>query len=158
MSGPGADGPFEVVVEPHNDHYHPDDDGWRSQVATLYSDLDGQVDTVRRGRAVEGAKGAVDQLVIALGSAGVFGAVVDGFEKCVFSLGPIGPDASNLTVSTDGAHGTRILQACQRVFCRCEVQRLELGVLSLNHPPQPGVRRAESGDLIRIRRDIRHEP
>ena len=77
MSGPGADGPFEVVVEPHNDHYHPDDDGWRSQVATLYSDLDGQVDTVRRGRAVEGAKGAVDQLVIALGSAGVFGAVVD---------------------------------------------------------------------------------
>ncbi len=77
MSGAGSDGPFEVVVEPHNDSYDPDDDGWRDQVATLYADLDAQVDTVRRGRPVEGAKGAVDQLVIALGSAGVFGAVVD---------------------------------------------------------------------------------
>ena len=77
MSGAGADGRFEVAVEPHNDSYDPDDDGWRDQVATLYADLDAQVDTVRRGRPVEGAKGAVDQLVIALGSAGVFGAVVD---------------------------------------------------------------------------------
>ena len=77
MSGAGTDGPFEVAVEPHNDQYDPDDDGWRDQVATLYADLDAQVDTVRRGRSVEGAKGAADQLVIALGSAGVFGAVVD---------------------------------------------------------------------------------
>ncbi len=77
VSGAGADGPFEVAVEPHNDSYDPDDDGWRDQVATLYADLDAQVDTVRRGRSVEGAKGAVDQLVIALGSAGAFGAVVD---------------------------------------------------------------------------------
>ena len=55
MSGAGADGPFEVAVEPHNDSYDPDDDGWRDQVATLYADLDAQVDTVRRGRPVEGA-------------------------------------------------------------------------------------------------------
>ena len=77
MSGPGAGSQFELAVEPHNDHYHPDDDRWRDQVATLYAELDAQVDTVRRGRPVEGAKGSIDQLVIVLGSAGVFGAVVD---------------------------------------------------------------------------------
>jgi hypothetical protein len=77
MSGAGPGGSFEVVVEPRNDHYDPDDDGWREQVATLYAELDAQVDTNRRARPAEGAKGTVDQLIIALGSAGVFGAVVD---------------------------------------------------------------------------------
>lgn len=77
MSGAGAAGPFEVAVEPHNDEYDHDDDGWRDQVATLYADLHAQVDTVRRGRPVEGAKGAIDQLIIALGSAGAFSAAVD---------------------------------------------------------------------------------
>jgi hypothetical protein len=70
-------GLFEVVVEPRNDQYDPDDDGWRDQVATLYAELDDSGDTVRRGRPVPGAKGAVDQLVIAMGSAGVFTATVD---------------------------------------------------------------------------------
>jgi hypothetical protein len=43
----------------------------------LYADLDDSVDTVRRDRPVAGAKGAVDQIVIAMGSAGVFTAAVD---------------------------------------------------------------------------------
>jgi hypothetical protein len=77
MVGPGAGGPFEVAVEPRNDQYDPDDDRWRDQAATLYAELDAQVDTVRRGRPVEGAKGTIDQLIVALGSAGVFSAVVD---------------------------------------------------------------------------------
>ena len=77
MSGSGSGPAFEVAVEPRNDLYDPDDDGWRDQVASLYADLDAQVDTIRRGKPVEGTKGAIDQLVIALGSAGVFGAVVD---------------------------------------------------------------------------------
>jgi hypothetical protein len=77
MSGAGTDGPFEVAVEPHNDQYDPDDDRWRDQVATLYTDLHAQVDTVRRGHPVEGAKGAIDQLIIALGSAGAFSSAVD---------------------------------------------------------------------------------
>jgi Effector Associated Constant Component 1 len=80
MSGPGADGLFEVAVEPHNDQYDPDDDRWRDQVATLVADLDAHVDAVRRGRPVEGTKGTVDQLIIALGSAGAFHAVVDCFR------------------------------------------------------------------------------
>ena len=77
MAGIGADRLLEVTVEPHNDHYDCDDEGWRVQVGTLYQDLDAQVGTVRRGRPVEGAKGAVDQVIVALGSAGVFTAVVD---------------------------------------------------------------------------------
>jgi Effector Associated Constant Component 1 len=77
MSGYGPGGVLEVAVEPRNDSYDPDDDGWRDQVATLYADLDAQVDTIRRAQAADGAKGAADQLVIALGSAGVFAAVVD---------------------------------------------------------------------------------
>jgi hypothetical protein len=77
MSGDRADGALEVAVEPRNDHYDPDDDGWQDQVATLYADLDAQVDTLRRDRPVAGAKGGIDQLIIALGSAGVFSAVVD---------------------------------------------------------------------------------
>jgi hypothetical protein len=80
MSSPGSVGPFELAVEPRNDEYDPDDGRWRDQVATLYADLDTQVDTVRRGRPVEGAKGAVDQLIIALGSAGAFSAAVECFR------------------------------------------------------------------------------
>ena len=77
MSGAAAGAPLEVAVEPHNDYYDPDDDRWRDQVATLVADLDAQADTVRRGRPVEGTKGAADQLIIALGSAGAFQAAVD---------------------------------------------------------------------------------
>jgi hypothetical protein len=77
MSDPDADGSFEVAVEPYNDQYDPDDDRWRDQVAMLYTDLDAQVDTVRRGHPVEGAKGTIDQLIIALGSAGAFNAAVN---------------------------------------------------------------------------------
>ena len=77
MSGASVGGPFEVAVEPHNDYYDPGDDRWLDQVAALAAELDAQVDTVRRGRPVEGAKGVVDQLIIALGSAGAFQAAVD---------------------------------------------------------------------------------
>jgi hypothetical protein len=80
MSGAGSGGPFEVAVEPRNDEYHTDDDRWRDQVATLYSELHAQVDTARRGRPVEGSKGTVDQLVVALGSAGAFSAAVGCFR------------------------------------------------------------------------------
>jgi len=80
MSGPSAGGPFEVAVDLHNDQYDPDDDRWQVQIATLYQDLDARVDTVRRGRPSPGAKGTVDQLIIALGSAGTFQAVVDCFR------------------------------------------------------------------------------
>lgn len=68
---------MEVVVEPRNDQYEPDGDEWRDQVASLHADLDDSVDVIRRGRPVAGAKGVVDQLVIAMGSAGVFTAAAE---------------------------------------------------------------------------------
>jgi len=77
MSDSESGRPFEVAVEPHNDTYDPDDQGWRDQITTLYRELDAETGIVRRGRPVEGAKGAVDQVIVALGSAGVFTAVVD---------------------------------------------------------------------------------
>ena len=80
MSGSGSGSLFEVAVEPHNDQYDPDDDRWRDQAATLYADLHYQVGTVRRGHPVEGTKGTIDQVIIALGSAGAITAVVDCFR------------------------------------------------------------------------------
>ena len=82
MPGTGAGGSFpggslEIVVEPRNDQYDPDDEGWRDQVTALYAELNDSVDTVQRSRPVAGAKGMVDQLIIAMGSAGVFTAAVE---------------------------------------------------------------------------------
>jgi hypothetical protein len=77
MPDSGADTTFDFTVEPYNDQYDPDDDRWLDQVATLYTDLHTQVDVVKRGLPVEGTKGAIEQLVVALGSAGAFTATVD---------------------------------------------------------------------------------
>jgi hypothetical protein len=77
MADPGAERTFEVEVEPHNEQYDPDDERWREQVATLYTDLHAEVGTAIREQAVEGTKGSIDQLIIALGSAGAFTAAVD---------------------------------------------------------------------------------
>ena len=68
---------FEVVIEPYTDEYSRDDNRWRAQVATLRRELQAQVDTVDRGRLVPGAKGAIDELIVALGSAGAFTAMVE---------------------------------------------------------------------------------
>ena len=80
MSGTSADDPFKLTVDPRNDQYDPDDDRWLDQVAMLYQALDAQVDVLRSQRQVQGAKGAVDQLILALGSAGAIQAAVDCFR------------------------------------------------------------------------------
>jgi hypothetical protein len=73
-------GRFELLLEPYNEQYGADDDRWRDQVATLYEELHAQVDVISRGQSVPGAKGSLDQLVIALGTAGAFGAAADCFR------------------------------------------------------------------------------
>lgn len=77
MGGVAAGGQLEVAVVPRNEQYHPDDDRWRDQVTALYRDLNAHVDTVHREHPVAGAKGTVDEVIIALGSAGVFTAAVE---------------------------------------------------------------------------------
>ncbi len=80
MSGRGTRGPFTIAIDPRDDSYDPDDDRWRDQVATLHRELRAQVDVVRDQRPVPGTKGALDQLIIALGSAGAFQGAVTCFR------------------------------------------------------------------------------
>lgn len=68
---------FEVVIEPRNDTYDPDDDRWRAQIAGLTGELDAVADTSHRTRPVPGTKGAVTEVIVALGSAGAFTATVE---------------------------------------------------------------------------------
>jgi hypothetical protein len=77
MSDQDATNVFKLAIEPRNDEYHPDDDRWRDQVASLYRELNDQVDTEQVSVAVPGTKGSIDQIVIALGGAGVFSAMVE---------------------------------------------------------------------------------
>ena len=80
MSGTDPDGPFKLTVDPRNDQYDPDDGRWLDQVSMLYRALDASVDVVRDQRQAPGAKGAVDQLIVALGSAGAFQAAIECFR------------------------------------------------------------------------------
>src|ERR1700761_1876290 len=81
MSGLGTDGSFKITVDPRNDQYDPDDDRWQDQVRTLYWDLHSQVDVAAEGEPVPGAKGAADQIIVALGSAGAFEAAMICFRS-----------------------------------------------------------------------------
>lgn len=70
-------GSFEMALTPYSDDYRPDDDRWRGQVVGLVGELRREVDVDQRSTPVDGAKGTVDELVVALGSAGAFTAAVE---------------------------------------------------------------------------------
>jgi hypothetical protein len=80
MSESDAPKVLELAIEPRNDEYRPDDDRWRDQIALLYRELNAQIDTEVRNRIVPGTKGSIDQIVLALGGAGVFSAMVECFH------------------------------------------------------------------------------
>lgn len=71
---------FQVAIEARSEDYHAGDERWRSQVIGLYDALREQVDVTRRGHTVGGAKGTIDELVIALGSSGAFTAAIECFR------------------------------------------------------------------------------
>lgn len=73
----GGIGSFEMALEPRSVDYQPDDDRWRNHVAGLVSELHRQADVERRSAPSDGAKGTIDELVVALGSAGAFTATVE---------------------------------------------------------------------------------
>jgi Effector Associated Constant Component 1 len=73
----GSIGSFELALEPRSGDYQPDDDRWRDQVVGLVTELHRQVDVERRSAPVEGTKGTLDELVVALGTAGAFTAIVE---------------------------------------------------------------------------------
>ncbi|WP_369252385.1 effector-associated constant component EACC1 [Geodermatophilus amargosae] len=69
---------LDLVLEPHSDRFDPADDRWRAQVGDLYTGLEGEVGGLRReAERVPGAKGTVDTVILALGSAGAFTAAVE---------------------------------------------------------------------------------
>ena len=81
MSDASTEGPLRLTVDARNDQYDPDDDRWLDQAIALYQELRTQVDVVPGERTVPGSKGAIDQLIIALGSAGAFEAVAVCFRS-----------------------------------------------------------------------------
>jgi len=70
---------FELRIEPGTAKFDPDDDRWRNQVAQLYSGLRDQAgaEVRRRHVGVEGTKGGIDTVILALGSAGAFTAAAE---------------------------------------------------------------------------------
>jgi hypothetical protein len=71
-------GPLDLVLEPHSDRFDPADDRWRAQVSDLYAGLDQEVGGIRReAQRVPGAKGTIDTVILALGSAGAFTTMVE---------------------------------------------------------------------------------
>lgn len=68
---------LEIGLVASNDRYDDDDPRWLTQAATLVQDLRRDTGAVRvRRTPVPGTKGAVDQLILSLGSAGVFSVAV----------------------------------------------------------------------------------
>lgn len=69
---------LDISLFPHSQRYEDDDDRWRDQIADLVHELRVETDAVRVSRTpVPGTKGSLDQLVLTLGSAGVFTTAVD---------------------------------------------------------------------------------
>jgi Effector Associated Constant Component 1 len=68
----------EVGLAFRNERYDSDDPRWRDQVADLMQELRLAAGSVQIHRTpVPGTKGTVDQLILTLGSAGVFTTAVD---------------------------------------------------------------------------------
>ena len=72
---------LELVIEPRSERYDPDDDRWRAQTSDFFATLDKEVGDVRRETTpVEGTKGGLSSIILALGSAGAFTVSLDYFR------------------------------------------------------------------------------
>lgn len=68
---------LDVSFAARHDRFDSEDARWRDQVAVLLDDIQTETGTLEREQvAVPGTKGGVEVLILALGSAGVFNAVV----------------------------------------------------------------------------------
>jgi hypothetical protein len=69
---------LEVGLVAINERFDDDDPRWRDQVADLVQELRRETESVQSRRTpVPGTKGTLDQLILALGSAGAFSVAVD---------------------------------------------------------------------------------
>lgn len=73
--------PLVVTIHAHHDAYEDDHPAFRSQVGRLETELVREVDGAQRVRhAVPGTKGTYDELILALGQAGVLTLAVEMFR------------------------------------------------------------------------------
>jgi hypothetical protein len=68
---------LEIELEPGSTRFDPTDERWLGQVRDLTRELQRADVLLRRSTPQPGAKGAIDQLVLSLGSAGAFTASVE---------------------------------------------------------------------------------
>jgi hypothetical protein len=72
---------IDVVVTAESGRYHASDERWLDQVRVLHADLRTEVPGFRiESAVVPGTKGAVDSVILALGSAGAFSSAVTCFK------------------------------------------------------------------------------
>jgi hypothetical protein len=70
--------PLKVAIVPRSERFSPDDDRWRDHVAGLARELRVNTGALEVERAAQpGAKGAVETLILALGTAGTFTSAVE---------------------------------------------------------------------------------
>jgi Effector Associated Constant Component 1 len=71
-------GEVTIGLVPNSARYDVDDDRWRDQVTELMRELRSETGALSIERTpVQGTKGSIDSLVLALGSAGVFTTALD---------------------------------------------------------------------------------
>jgi hypothetical protein len=69
---------LDLALSPKSERYDADDPRWREQVAELVKDLRVETDALRVAHTgVPGTKGAVDEFILTLASAGVFSTALD---------------------------------------------------------------------------------
>lgn len=68
---------MELVIEAKSEKFDDNDPRWLEQVQELHKDLQSEVGDVRKKvTPVEGGKGGIEAIILALGSAGAFSALV----------------------------------------------------------------------------------
>lgn len=90
---------MEMTFVARSERYAEDDERWLAQAHDLVNELRREVPVRTERAAAPGTKGAVDTVILALGSAGVFTAAVECFKAW------LSRDRSRkleLTVSVDG--------------------------------------------------------
>jgi hypothetical protein len=119
---------IEMQLIAHSDRYDDEDPRWLDQVADLTSELRRETEAVRHRREpAPGAKGAADQMILALGTAGAFKLAVDVVRTWLardksrsLRITVSGPDGSPRTVelSAENAGGDAwqpIIEAAARL-------------------------------------------
>ena len=76
MENPG----LELALSVTSDDYDPNDPRWRAQLNDLYRMVRDQADDFRQEvEPVEGRKGGIETIIVAMGTAGAFKAIVETF-------------------------------------------------------------------------------